>query len=162
MVRSGALSGSRVVIALGLTLIVACGAGPHRPPPSPTPPAPAASDAWSTLTWEERHDTMTFTVLPNMARLFQRFKGTDAPTMTCTTCHGTDAEEARYAMPRGLPALDPKHMPTADDSDPRRARMAKFMIDEVTPTMADLLDTPRYDPRTGRGFSCFRCHPARP
>jgi hypothetical protein len=105
---------------------------------------------------------MTFLVLPNMARLFQRFDGSPYPNLTCRTCHGQDAEEVRYKMPHGLPALDPAHLPDSSDPDPRRARVARFMIEEVTPGMADLLATPPYDPRTKSGFSCFDCHPARP
>jgi hypothetical protein len=104
---------------------------------------------------------MTFAVLPNMARLFQRFAGSAYPNMTCRTCHGADAEAVHYAMPHGLPALDPGHVPDAHDPDPRRARIAKFMIEEVTPQMADLIDVPPYDPRTRQGFHCFRCHPAK-
>src|SRR5262245_42399757 len=111
-------------------------------------PAPRAEDAWAPLTWEERHDVMTFAVLPNMARLFQRFEGAPYPEMTCATCHGDGYEEARYAMPRGLPALDAAHLPTASDPDPRTARIARFMIDEVTPAMRDLLGP-------GHPVSCF-------
>jgi hypothetical protein len=129
-----------------------------RDPQWPTRPA---EQGWNTLTWEERHDVMTFAVLPNMARTFQRFEGTAAPEMTCATCHGVDAEAAGYSMPRSLPPLDPARMPNSGASDPKEARMAKFMTDEVTPAMADLLGLPRYDPQTKRGFSCFSCHPSR-
>lgn len=121
------------------------------------------------MSWEERHDTMTFLVLPNMARLFQRFDGSLYPTLTCRTCHGQDAEEVRYKMPHGLTALDPAHLPDSLDPDPRRARIEKFMTEEVTPEMADLLGVPvlhgplraPHDPRKSSGFSCFNCHPAR-
>jgi len=104
---------------------------------------------------------MTFAVLPNMARLFQGFDRTPSPEMACTTCHGADAERVAYAMPHGLPALDPARMPDPRSDDPNEARMTKFMTDEVTPAMADLLGVPRFDPTTGRGFSCFSCHPSR-
>jgi hypothetical protein len=90
---------------------------------------------------------MTFRVHPNMARLFQHHDGKTSPDTTCHTCHGKDAEEVGYAMPHGLPALDPAHMP-----DERSAKVV-FMRDEVTPTMADLLGVDR------RSFSCFGCHP---
>jgi hypothetical protein len=39
--------------------------------------------------------------------------------------------------------------------------MAKFMTDEVTPAMADLLGVPLArdgDPK--HGFTCFGCHPS--
>ena len=58
------------------------------------------------------------------------------------------------------PPLDPAHMP-----DPREgpdAEIAKFMYEEVTPTMADLLGVTVGDLRSGRGFGCFSCHPTGP
>jgi hypothetical protein len=104
---------------------------------------------------------MTFTVLPNMARLFQRFRQTSDPDLTCRSCHGVDAESVYYKMPHGLSPLDPNRLPNPESSDPQEARMARFMADEVTPTMAELLEVPRFDPRTRQGFSCFNCHPTR-
>jgi hypothetical protein len=120
----------------------------------------AAPDGWAPLSWEDRHDTMTFAVLPNMARTFQRFHRTKDPEMTCRTCHGPDAEKVAYAMPHGLPALDPAHMPSLS-SDPTEAKTARFMAEEVAPQMAEILGVPPYDPSTKKGFSCFNCHPAR-
>jgi hypothetical protein len=116
-------------------------------------------DDWSAATWEDRHDTMTFLVLPNMARLFQRFDGSRYPEMTCRTCHGADAEAMQYKMPHGLRALDPAHLPSANAPNPDEARVAKFMIEQVTPQMAELLGLAVYDPNNRRGFSCFACHP---
>ena len=132
------------------------------------PAAAPAQESWSAMTWEDRHDVMTFAVLPNMARTFQRYRGSPDPDMTCATCHGADAEAVHYAMPHGLPALDPARMPDPNGPDPREARMAKFMIEEVTPAMAELVGVPldragragrTADPT--RGFSCFNCHPSR-
>ncbi len=136
-----------------LTIVAACRA---RAPELATP-----SDAWSARSWEDRHDVMTFAVLPNMARLFQRFRGSADPDMTCATCHGADAELVHYAMPHGLPALDPAHLPDPNGPDPREARMAKFMIDEVTPAMADLIGVRPDDRDAKHGLSCFNCHPSR-
>lgn len=90
---------------------------------------------------------MTFAVLPNMARAFQRFRGTESPEMTCRTCHGEDAEQVAYKMPHGLPALDRARLPQPGDSP-----IAKFMIEEVTPQMKELLG--------GKEVTCFTCHPA--
>lgn len=143
-------------------LLSGCRASATPAPPSVTPAPPsvaaAPADGWAALTWEERHDAMTWLVHPNMARLFQRFEQTDAPELTCRTCHGADAEQVQYRMPHGLPALDPAHMPDPDGPG-RVARVTRFMADEVTPRMADLLGVPVYDPRTGHGFGCFGCHP---
>ena len=126
---------------LASAFLVSCASAP----PASAPPARA--DAWTPLTWEQRHDAMTFKVLPNMGRLFQRFDGKPAPDLMCKTCHGDDAEQVGYAMPHGLPALDPARMP-----DPER-RVTRFMKDEVTPQMADLLGIDR------ASFGCFGCHP---
>ena len=125
-------------------LLGACSCGPPAPASAP---AAEARDTWTPLTWEERHSEMTFKVHPNMARLFQHHDGKGDPDMTCRTCHGQDAAQVAYAMPHGLPALDPARMP-----DEHSAKV-RFMREEVTPTMADLLGVDR------RVFSCFGCHP---
>lgn len=135
---------------IGLVILAGCA----RAPASTAPPKPApAEPEWRSESWEDKHDTMTWSVLPTMARLFQRYQGTDDPEMTCRTCHGQDAEQVHYAMPHGLPALDPAHLPDASSSDPDTARIAAFMRDRVTPAMADLLG----DPTVG----CMRCHPSK-
>ncbi len=147
---------------LFLVFVGACASGGAAPPakaPAAASSVSANDDAWRDLTWEERHDVMTFTVLPNMGRLFQTFRHTASPDLACTTCHGQDAEDVAYRMPHGLPPLDPAHLPDERSRDPRVARTAVFMRDEVTPKMADLLGVPLFDPKTGRGFSCFSCHP---
>jgi hypothetical protein len=86
-----------------------------------------------------------------MAHEFQEFAGTPYPELSCFSCHGSDAEQVAYRMPHGLPPLDPGHLPTPSDPDARRARFAKFMIEEVTPLLGELLDAP--------GVSCNTCHP---
>jgi hypothetical protein len=146
---------------LAVAPLAGCGSDTRRPALGLEPRVRASPrDEWSAATWEDRHDTMTFLVLPNMARLFQRFDGSRYPEMTCRTCHGADAEMVQYKMPHGLRALDPAHLPNANAPDPNEARVAKFMIEQVTPQMADLLGLPTYDPKTGRGLSCFDCHPS--
>jgi hypothetical protein len=104
------------------------------------------------MSWEDRHDTMTFLVLPQMARAFQRFEGKPYPDLTCLSCHGENAEKILYRMPNG-PALDPAHLPRRDSSDPHEAGLAAFMIDEVMPSLAEMLGKP--------DVGCFSCHVAR-
>jgi hypothetical protein len=128
--------------------------------PTTTTAGVGGRDAWSSLTWDERHDEMTWLIHPQMSRLFQRFEKTPYPELTCRTCHGSDAEKVQYKMPNGLPPLDPVHMPDANDGPD--AEVAKFMFEEVTPTMANLLGVTVGDPRSGRGFGCFSCHPTGP
>jgi hypothetical protein len=121
------------------------------------PPARAVAaqsrsvDGWATQSWEDRHDTMTWTVLPNMARLVQEFEGTALPELSCFTCHGPNGERLKYAMPSGLPALDPNHMPERDSANPREAKYAAFMQDQVVPRFSHMTDNPN--------VSCFTCHP---
>jgi hypothetical protein len=104
---------------------------------------------------------MTWQVLPTMARLFQRFRERPYADLSCRSCHGEDAERVQYKMPNGLPLLDPRHLPDAYANDPKEARMAKFMTEEVTPQMAQILGVPPYDKLTNQGFSCFNCHPSK-
>ncbi|HEY4104835.1 MAG TPA: hypothetical protein VGM44_13135 [Polyangiaceae bacterium] len=140
---------------------VACAA---KPPPSASAtkkntPRDSREDDFRQMSWEERHDQMTWVVLPTMAERFQAFSGSADASLTCRSCHGPDPESVSYRMPRSLPALDPRHLPQANDAD-ARGRTAKFMIETVTPTMADLLGEPLYDAKTQRGFGCFNCHPS--
>ncbi len=137
----------RLVRAALALVLLACGGASAPAPRTTTAPRP---DRWSRLSWDDRHDLMTFLVLPNMAPLFQREQRHPFPDMTCRTCHGQDAEAVHYAMPHGLPALDPAHMPDRRSSDPKVARMAAFMADEVTPRMAAMLGKP--------DLGCFDCH----
>ena len=117
----------------------------------------AVVDEWSQLTWEERHDRMTWLVLPNMARLFQRLGGTEHPTLTCETCHGVAAEAAGYRMPRALPLPKAEAAPGTLNSR-AHGQDGEGGVDEVTVTMARLLGKQPYDPATKEGFGCLGCH----
>jgi hypothetical protein len=94
---------------------------------------------------------MTWVVLPNMARAFQELEGTALPELSCFSCHGTDAEQVKYAMPHGLPPLDPAHMPRRDSAYAKEAKFAAFMEDEVVPRFRHMTEAPK--------VSCFTCHP---
>jgi hypothetical protein len=119
-----------------------------------------APNEWQYLTFEQRHEQMTFLVHPSVAEHYQDFYKTSAPLLNCRSCHGEQAERQRYQM-----AYTP-----IDDLDPARVRElyvagAKlspeqiFKRDVITPLMARLLGVPAYDAVTGNGFSCFGCHP---
>jgi len=140
--------------------VVACSAPAPVRAPTPTSASHAAAanndnaapeDEWSQLSWEDRHDVMTWAVEPNMGRVFWHFDGKVAPELTCRSCHGKDAEAVHYKMPNGLPALDPAHMPSATSADAKEARTVILMQDEVVPKMRELLGAPQ--------LSCFTCHP---
>jgi len=152
--RSSPLRAAIVAVTLG------CGAPGPAPAPALAPalaPARTASatntpeDDWTPMSWEDRHDVMTWAVLPNMGRTFWHFEGKAAPELSCRTCHGADAEAVKYRMPNGLPSLDPAHMPSATSANAKEARIVKFMQDEVVPQMRELLGAPQ--------LSCFTCHP---
>ncbi|MGZ3473430.1 MAG: hypothetical protein ACXWUG_03290 [Polyangiales bacterium] len=129
-------------LAIAAILLVSCAKN------APSPPQPATvADEWSQTSWEDRHDAMTWMVLPNMARAFQRFHGSEDPTLTCRSCHGKDAEEVGYAMPHGLPKL--ARIPRA--GDPTLTKTERFMIEEVVPQMREMLGAPN--------LSCESCHP---
>lgn len=154
--------------AFVISFFAACGASsPAARSSSPPVVVEAADDGWASSTWEDRHDLMTWTVLPSMAKRFQTFRGEPSPSLTCRTCHGADAEVVRYALPNSLPALSRAHMPSRASTDPRTARMVAFMEDEVTPTVAKMLGLRVVSPtsneaRAAGAFSCFTCHPAAP
>lgn len=119
-----------------------------------------APNEWQHLTFEQRHEQMTFLVHPSVAEHYRDFYKTSAPLLTCRSCHGEQAERQRYQM-----AYTP-----IDDLDPTRVRALyvagaelspeqRFKRDVITPLMARLLGVPAYDTATGSGFSCFGCHP---
>lgn len=129
---------------LGVVLLACTSA---KAPPHAAPPRTA--DAWAKLSFEDRHSVMTFTVLPNMARVWRGFKKTTYPEMTCRTCHGRDAEAVSYRMPNpSLPPIDPRHPPPGP--------VAQFMADTVVPQMIHFIDT------TPGHFGCNSCHPHKP
>ena len=123
--------------------LAAC--GPHAPARTQTVPTKtvAPDDTWSKLSFEDRHSSMTFTVLPNMARTWRDFRATKDPEMTCRTCHGANAEEVNYRMPNpSLPPIDPARVPPGPVAD--------FMKAKMVPEMRALLGSPN--------LSCNTCH----
>jgi hypothetical protein len=147
-------------VAIACAALLGCGSPPKTHAPA-TPSPSQSSEGWATMSWEDRHDVMTFAVLPNMAQLFQRFEKKADPDLTCASCHGDDYEAVQFKMPHGLPALDRNEVLEGHTRETNKTRIWKFMVEEVTPAMADLLEVERYDPKTKRGFSCFNCHPAK-
>jgi len=132
-------------------LVAACGAtqapasttrAPVTPASSAHGPAPS-NDEWASLSWEERHDVMTWSLLPAMMPVMQRTFATKDPELTCRTCHGANAEAVAYKMPNGLPPLDPAHLPTG--------KIADAMRRDVTPLLSDILS---------KAETCFSCHPS--
>lgn len=122
--------------------------------------ADAAPKTYPEMDFEQRRAYMTEVVLPELRTTFVAFDPAYAD-MTCATCHGAGAADGTYAMPTAdLPILPGEEdFPGVVAADPEYARWATFMVDDVWPQMADLLDMPMYDPADDPdGFSCANCH----
>ncbi len=115
---------------------------------------------YTDMDFEQRVAFMTEVVLPEMREVFVEFDAGFAG-MTCATCHGEGASDGSYALPNPrlprLPATEEAFLKY--NEDPEHARWSLFMVEEVWPQMADLLDVPVFDPKARPdGFSCHNCH----
>jgi hypothetical protein len=148
---------------LGASLgLAACGGGGRASEPaSAAAPAPAGERvAWSAMDRDTRLSYMGLVVLPTMKDAFQGHDAAAFGGFRCQACHGDgfDKPPIDFRMPN--PTLPP--LSAADPVGSGKAldpATAQFMIDTVVPTMARLLDEEPYNPATGKGFGCFRCHP---
>ena len=148
-----------VVILIALLAPAALMAADVAPVVTAKPALPAV-DEWRYMTFEQRHEEMTFVIHPTLAERWQAFYHTDAPKLQCVTCHGADAEQHRYQMAfTPLDDLQPSRVRDLYRSDAELNDEQRFKRDVITPLMADMLGEPHYDPATGLGFSCFGCHP---
>jgi hypothetical protein len=149
---------------LPVLVLAACGRsapGPAAAPaasPAAGPAAPAGA-GWATMDRKQRLEHMGIHVLPAMKQAFRQHDATAFADFRCQTCHGDgfDQPDVDFRMPRDLPPLaaaDPVAGGMAYDPETTR-----FMVETVVPTMARLLDEEPFDPATGKGFGCFRCHP---
>src|SRR3954470_3579809 len=110
---------------------------------------------------EQRIYFMEHEVLPQMKTVFVAFDPKFS-NMNCKTCHGDGAHAGTFKMPN--PQL--KELPGTEESfmawvakDANAARYAKFMGEQVTPKMAELLHMQAFNPETKSGdFSCGACH----
>ncbi len=154
---------ARMLVIAGGAALVACGTSTvaRSPSPSSSPPAPAQREGrWADMDRAHRLDYMGLVVFPAMKAKFQAFGAEAFAEFRCQTCHGDgfDKPGIDFRMPNVLPPLS--------RTDPIGGGMAydpettKFMVETVVPTMAELLGESPFDPRTGKGFSCFRCHPS--
>lgn len=139
-------------ISMALCLLVAACGGESEPAPEPT--------AYADMSFQQREAFMSEVVLPKMTETFvkfdAKFKGMD-----CKTCHGDGATDGSYAMPSAqIPPLPATEEAFAEYvKDPEHARWSQFMLDEVWPQMASMLQVPVFDPNTNpTGFSCSNCH----
>lgn len=144
----------RISIAACL-FVAACGGEQDS-----TPAAESAPTAYVDMNHEQRYALMQDVVLPQMTEVFVAFDP-KFTGMVCATCHGAGATADTFKMPNPeLPRLPASEEAFGDYMlDPEHARWSQFMIDQVWPRMASLLDVPMFDPATGTaGFSCHNCH----
>lgn len=128
-------------------------AGAEAPEPS-GPPKP-----WEMMNFEERKAYMKDQVLPTMEAHFQAFDAEHYADFTCASCHGGDAEERNFEMPSpDLPALPSPQTSEWEEMVEEPSGVVAFMMNEVVPTMSEMLGEPQYNPETGEGFGCFECH----
>lgn len=119
------------------------------PGPDDAPPS-----KWTDMSHAEQMVYMQEVVTPHMAKLFQEFDAQEFAQFNCGTCHGPSAAQGNFEMPNAaLPRLG--DFEVAKQEHPKG--MA-FMIEKVTPQMAELLHMPAFDPKTQKGFGCFGCH----
>jgi hypothetical protein len=150
-----------VVTSSSLASLAACGGGAPAPavtpPPAATPssaaevaaPAPPWSDAWS---MDQKVAFMKTNVGPKMAALFQGVDAKKYADFGCQTCHGPDKKPAKDFLPH-LTMKGGKLTCFAD-----KPELSKFMAEKVSPTMADTLGLPHFNPETHEGFGCGGCH----
>ena len=168
------------VFAVGLA--IGCGAPPEPeapppaaepppaepPPAAPEPPSTAAPEApvdaappepaapvWKDMNAAQRAEYMKTAVVPKMSELFKEFDAKEfAEGVNCVTCHGPNAKKGEFKMPN--PKL-PK-VPSFEAAMKKSPKAAKFMAENVVPTMSKLLGVVPYDPATKVGFGCMNCH----
>lgn len=135
---------------------------PHTQAPSATataptsekPETPESSAKWSEMTHAQKLVYMKEVVTPHMAQTFQAYDAEAFAQFNCGTCHGPSAAEGNFEMPTAA-------LPRLGDFEVAKKEHPKgmaFMMQKVTPQMAELLHLPAFDPATQKGFGCFGCH----
>lgn len=125
-------------------------APPAESEPEQQPPAPAT---WAEATTPKQKGAfMKAHVVPRMGELFKGFDAEEYAEFGCSTCHGSD-----FKMPKDhLPSLTFSNGKlTAFEEHPE---VAKFMAEQVLPSMVEILGQQPYDPKTNQGFGCNGCH----
>ena len=115
----------------------------------------SADVVWADMNQEQRFEFMQNTVVPEMQALFQETDPERYSDFGCATCHGEGAQEVGFSMPNGIAPLRHEDLGAIFQSE---EPMAQLMAQRVWPRMAELLSEEPFDPETGAGFSCMRCH----
>ncbi len=117
----------------------------------------APNTPWDQKTKQQRQEFMGIYVFPKMKQVFQGKNAETYAEFKCQTCHGDDMEAVGFKMPNDLYPLPTEN--TIEAAKEYDAETTQFMMEQVVPTMVDVLGVKPYDPSTGEGFGCFSCHP---
>ncbi len=112
-------------------------------------PAGPWSDKWSI---PEQVAFMKANVMPKLGPIFQAADAKKYGDFGCKTCHGPDKKAPKDFLPH-LTFKGGKLTCFAE-----KPEVSKFMMEKVSPAMADSLGLPHYDPKTQKGFGCGGCH----
>ncbi len=149
----------RSILCAGL-FIAACGGST---PPAETPASGASSgaspaevaapEAWrDDMPDAEKAAFMKAHVVPGMGPLFQGYDAAKYASFGCATCHGPDGKKPTEFLPK---LTFKNNQLTAFAEHPE---ISKFMAEQVTPKMGEILGKPAFDPATHQGFGCTGCH----
>ncbi len=120
----------------------------------------APSRPWAELDHAARAQHMSHHVVPAMSELFLAYAPDRYGDFGCATCHGADARERHYAMPSpSLPVLYPTGSIGQHRAVAEHPEAVRFMYNDVTPAMRQLVGAAEFDETTHEGFTCFACHP---
>lgn len=113
---------------------------------------------WADKAFQQRQEFMGITFLKAQKKTFKSYDEAQFSGFKCQTCHGDDMKDTNFAMPSDslfpLNGKDPVGAAMEYDKE-----ITTFMLEQVLPESAKLLDMEPYNPETGKGFSCFACHP---
>jgi hypothetical protein len=136
------------------------GSAAEEPGEAADKPVEGGTKTWKEMDKKERSAFMKKMVLPKAKALF----ATIDPKMTtnCKTCHGKGAEDHSFKMPnpdiQALPST-PEAFGAWIKKNPDEGKWAKFMSEQFSPAMAQLLGKTEFDPQTKTGdFGCTVCH----
>jgi len=171
----------RTALPLLLVFSFACDKG-QQPPPNPPQAASDAAAAsgdgstspggsedtepvapgvpWHDKALKQRQEDLGNVVVAKMKQICQAHDEVDFKGCKREPCHGDDMKGRNFELPTDSIYPLPKEntIQAAMDYD---AKTTKFMIEQVVPEMAKLLDEEPYDPETQKGhFGCFSCHPS--
>lgn len=154
----GAWQGRGAFAALVL-LLAALGCGGGAKGAKDASEAGKSEIEWKDKTRAQRMDWMGLQVFPKMKSAFKELDESRFADFKCQTCHGDQMEMVDFKMPNDkIYALPLEN--TVQSAREYDEKVTDFMVNTVTPQMAELLDMPVYNPETKSGFGCFGCHPS--